>query len=125
MEISKNLKDYPDIIHQTKNHIPENYDVICFNKYFDSVFPNLNAFVSTEIVGEIRSILEQKYGNDNICIKENGILQTVKIKDLKYFQHTVGINGPKHTQIDEPDYVVTYNRKSILDRKSTRLNSRH
>ena len=115
MEHSEKLKaEYSDIIHSTVNMYPENYEVICFDKYLDKIFPNLNAFISAEIIGEIRNILKQKYGNDNICIKENGILQTVKVDNLKYYQPTIGISGPKHTQIDEPVYVINYDSKSIL-----------
>ena len=115
MEYSdKLMKDYSDIIQSTVNMYPENYKVICFDKYLDKIFPNLNAFIKADSVGEIRNILNQKYGNDKICIKENGSLQTLKPEELKYYQPTVGISGPKHTKIDEPVYVVNYDSKLIL-----------
>jgi hypothetical protein len=115
------MKNHLDIIHMTEN-IPsasENYQVICFDKLLDRIFPNLNAFISSDVVKEIRSILTLKYGNDNICIKQNGILESVKIQELKYYQPTVGINGPQHTEIDQPVYVIIHDGKKIL------LNSYH
>jgi hypothetical protein len=114
MDYSKKLKkDYSDIIRMTV-YRNQNYEEICFDKYFNKLFPNLDAFISEEIIRNIRNILKQKYGNENDCIRENGILKSVCIKDLKYYQLTAGINGPKNSKINDPVYVVNFNNKSVL-----------
>jgi hypothetical protein len=115
MEYSESLKkDYPDIIGSTEFKYPENYEIIHFDKFIDRIFPNLNAFISSEIIGEIQGILKRKYGNLDNCIKDNGNLTYVKFEELKYYQPTVGINGPKYHQIDDPVYVIKYDDKTIL-----------
>ena len=105
---------YSDIIHSTVNWIPANYDVICFDKFMDKIFPNLDAFISSKIIGEIRSELISKYGNDRACIKEYGIPGRLKFDELKYYQKEVGINGSRHTQMHEPVYVIELNGLKIL-----------
>ena len=107
-------RNFPDIIHSTVNMCPENYDIIRFDKFLEKTFPNLNAFISSEIIGEIRKTLKQKYGNDSNCVKEHGVLKTVDLSTLKYYQQDVGINGPRHSTIDEPVFVINTGSESIL-----------
>ena len=106
--------NYSDIIHSTINMFPENYEVIRFDKFLDNTFPNSNVFIPSEIIGEIRAALKQKYGNDSKCVKEHGLLKSVNLAELKYYQQDVGINGPMHTQIDEPVFVINHGSYSIL-----------
>ena len=107
-------KNYSNIIQQTVNRIPENYEEIRFDKFINIEFPNSNAFISSDIIGEIRTFLKHKYNNDSHCIKEFGILTTLNLNELKFYQTTVGINGPKHTSINEPVYVINHDGKMIL-----------
>ena len=74
-ELLKN--NYPDIIHSTVNRIPENYEVIRFDKFLDVIFPNSNVFIPWEIIEKIRIALNQKYGDDSNCVKEYGVLKSV------------------------------------------------
>lgn len=115
MNYSEKLKtDYPDLISRTTHMFPENYDEINFEKFLGRILPNSNAFISSDIVVEIRDILTQKYGNYSYCIKDNGTLRYIAFEELEYYQPTVGINGPKHSQIDEPVYAIEYKNKTIL-----------
>jgi hypothetical protein len=93
---------------------PENYPVISFDKLLNKLFPNLNAFIPSETIREVRELLKQKYDSDVICIKQNGVLKSFDFKELKYYQTRVGINGPQHTKLDEPVYVVHYKGENIL-----------
>jgi hypothetical protein len=47
-----------------------NYEEIRFDLYIEKIFPNINAFISSECIGDIRNILKNKYGNDSICFEE-------------------------------------------------------
>ena len=111
-ELLKN--NYSDIIHSTVNMFPENYEVIRFDKFLDKKFPNSNVFIPSETIGEIRKALKQKYGNASDCVKEHGVFKSVNLAELKYYQQDVGINGPRHTQIDEPVFVINHGSQSIL-----------
>jgi len=111
-ELLKN--NYSDIIHSTVNRSPENYEVIRFDKFLDVIFPDSNVFIPWEIIQKIRIALKQKYGNDSNCVKEYGVLKSVNLAELKYYQQDVGINGPMHTQIDEPVFVINNGSQSIL-----------
>lgn len=111
-ELLKN--NYSDLIHRTVNMFPEDYEVIRFDKFLDKTFPNSDVFISSEIIGKIRNALKQKYGNDSNCVKEHGVHKRVNLGELKYYQQDVGINGPRHTQIDEPVLVINHGSESIL-----------
>ena len=110
MNQSQLIKErYADIICNTQNKIPANYEVIRFDLFFERKFPNLNAFIPSDTISKIRTTLVKKYGNYNNCIKEQGILKLVRPDELKYYQIEVGIAGSRHTHIEEPVHVIESN----------------
>jgi hypothetical protein len=113
-QYSKIKEKYFDIIEKTLYMTPENYEVICFDKYINTLFPKSDAFISSEQIVNIRYLLKQIFGNDTKCLYENGRLEKVRFDELKYYQLTVGIEGPKHTRIEEPVHVINHNDQLIL-----------
>ena len=114
MKESKILKaNYSNIIQSTV-HRPPNYEVIHFDKFIDILFPNRSPFISSEIIEKIRASLGEKFNRDHHYIKKHGILASIEIEELKFYQPEVGINGPMYTQINEPLYVINHDNKMIL-----------
>jgi hypothetical protein len=107
-------ENFSEIICRTKNRFPENYDVIQLDKFLELKFQIFNNFIPVNWITEVRNTLKNKYGNDNDCIKEYGIRKVVKINELKFYQHEVGIDGPKHSKIDEPVCIVFCKYGNIL-----------
>jgi hypothetical protein len=107
-------KDHSDIIQWTLYQKP-NYEVICFDKYLNKIFPNLIMFISSNIITEIRYHLDNKYHSTaNDLIKLHGVINAVRFDNLKYYQPTVGINELQFTKIDEPISVINYEGEDIL-----------
>lgn len=106
-------KQYSQIISETKFRNP-NYLVISFEKYLKIIFPNHQLFIHDLDTRYIRETLLKRFNNDNDCFKENGLLSTLEFKNLKYYQDEVGINGPMHSDINDPVYIIRFNNNDIL-----------
>jgi len=97
----------------------ETYTVIKFDLFLQRKFPNKNKFVNEEFYGELYQKMIDKYNNgirsnNESFFKSFGILETISIESLKFYQPEVGINGPKYSKIDDPVYIIKSNDELIL-----------
>jgi len=114
MDISDVYKNYSDIIFEAPNRYPPQ-QVIKFEEYLKRTFPDSNLFIQNFVdTADIRSSLENKYGDHINCFKIYGRHVEVSFDKLKYYQPDVGISGPRNNEIDEPVHVVNYNGADIL-----------
>ncbi|ADQ80370.1 hypothetical protein Palpr_2234 [Paludibacter propionicigenes WB4] len=109
-----NLKsEFSDIIETTKYRTP-NYDEILFDEYLRRKLSQSFKFIADDIIRNIRFGLIEKYSNDSACFREYGVLSTLKIVELMFYQLKVGINGPQKANINDPVYVINKNGQFIL-----------
>ncbi len=109
-----NIKEeYADIIYLTQNRFPDYYE-IQFDMYLTRKLNDTGLFISNLDTNKISSKLKQLYGNDNSCFKEYGELVDVDLRQLKYYQQGVGIDGPKNTKRDEPVFILKIDSQDIL-----------
>jgi hypothetical protein len=108
------LTEYLDIITVTANRIPNNYEVIDFQKFIARKLPSANNFISKETVKSLRDKIIAIYNNDNSCFNEFGTLSKISFDELLYYQIEVGISGPKHNNIEEPVAILNIGKEFIL-----------
>lgn len=110
-----NIKEeYADIIYLTLNRLPENYHEINFDMYLQRKLNDTGLFISNLDTKKVYYKLKQLYGNDNDCFKDNGELVEADLRQLKYYQKGVGIDGPKNTKRDEPVFILKIDSQNIL-----------
>jgi hypothetical protein len=94
---------YFPIITFTKHHIPK-YEVIDFVKFIFFHLEINNTFLPESRIISIRNLLKIKSINE----------RHIPFTKLHYYQTEVGIEGPKHTPIDEPVNIFLIEGKYIL-----------
>ena len=102
-----------DIIKLTNYQFP-NYKVIEFDKFIAIKFGLLDRFVTLDLVIKYRKQLNDIYNNTRECFWKFGFLSKVNIRDLKFFQIEVGIEGPRHTENLFPVSVLSIKGDLIL-----------
>ncbi|MFI5142316.1 MAG: hypothetical protein ACHQII_08165, partial [Bacteroidia bacterium] len=95
------------------------YNVIKFDMFLQRKFPNKNNFIDQDCYGGLYQKMIDKYNNgvrsnNEIYFKSFGTLETILIESLKFYQPEVGINGPRHSKIDDPVYIIKSNDDLIL-----------
>lgn len=108
-----NLSLYLNIIKLTTNQIP-NYQIIEFDKFISMKFELHDRFIDIELISKYRFHLDDLYNNSKACFWQFGVLSMAKIRDLKFFQIEVGIEGPHHTENSFPVSVLSINGDMIL-----------
>jgi hypothetical protein len=103
--------NYPDIISKTLNHSPENYEVIDFEMYLQRKLALSKTFIDLNF---------KRRQSENLFFGEYGKYCQFLIKDLFFYQRKVGINGPQHTNIDDPVNIIL-----LEDGKPLLLNGYH
>jgi len=114
---AKFLVDYSDILFNKTIALPdrnETYVEIRFDKFIERLFPNQEKFIESSSFGDISKKLSEKYGNDNDCFETMGVLETILINKLKFYQPNVGVNGPKHSELEQPVYILKYSDSLLL-----------
>jgi hypothetical protein len=110
----KQIKNrYSEIITFTKHQIPK-YEVIDFMKFIFFHLEINNAFLPESKIGSIREFLINRRLNEKVIFTVSGIIEDIPFTKLHYYQKEVGIEGPKHTLIDEPVYIFMFEGKYIL-----------
>lgn len=107
------LEKYHNIIYETVNRIP-NYREIQFDKFIEIFFERNNMFLYEIDINEIEIKIRNKYGNLNSCFKQFGEFKIEKIDNIKYYQKGVGIEGPKHSKLEDPVFVIKMGNDKIL-----------
>ena len=106
-------KLHPDIIYMT-SHRNTNYPEIKFDIFLERTFPGAQLFSDNIDPIRIRQLLKERYNNDYACFKEYGKLIELGFDKMTYYQQGVRINGPNHTDQDEPVNVITLGNKNVL-----------
>lgn len=123
MDIKTKLKtDYPDLIGTMTLVVPgrfDTFDIIQFKPLINKLFPNQDKFISEDLLAEMKKKLTDEYGDEygnyKTSFKSFGILENIPIDKLKYYQLKVGINGPRHSDINEPLSIVKYKDLFVLE----------
>jgi len=108
------LKNYSDIIYQTQYRMPENYQVIHFDKFLSRYFSKQFCFIEAGIIEQFRNKLKATFGNDRKCFIDYGSLQKINFTDLQYYQPDVGIDGPKFSNVNDPVSILQIDKAYIL-----------
>lgn len=109
-----NIKEeYADIVYLTQNRFPDYYE-IHFDMYLTRKLNDTGLFISNLDTNKIFYKLKELYGNYRDCFKEYGELVDVDLRQLKYYQKGVGIDGPKNTKLDEPVFILKIDSQDIL-----------
>jgi hypothetical protein len=111
--MTDNLEKYSDIIAMTKFRDP-NYPEIQFDKYLERIMPGQNKFITDFDSNKIKNYISKTFGNETTYFQTNGELVEVTFQNLYYYQKTVGINGPKNNDINEPVFVLNIDDMEIL-----------
>ena len=93
--------------------MPENYEVIDFEKFLLLKLSLTDVFIDLDIK-KLRDKLKSKYSNDDKCFSDFGTLQDFEFNNLLYYQKEIGINGPKNNQLDEPVSILKFGNNNIL-----------
>ena len=115
---TKIKKDYPDLIGTMTLAVPgglDTFEIIQFKPFLNNLFPKHDNFISDDLLADMKEKLSNKYGYDKSCFKSFGNLETIAFDKLKYYQLKVGINGPRHTELNEPVSVIQYKDFLILE----------
>lgn len=104
---------YSPIINFTKHQIPK-YEVIDFMKFIFFHLEINNAFLPESEIVSIRNLLKSKGIDEREIFIVSGIIEDILFTKLHYYQTEVGIEGPKHTPIDEPVNIFLFEGKYIL-----------
>lgn len=104
---------YSEIISATQFR-SQNYEVIDFKKFIRYHLGIFNFFLGEDEIRSIREILCERKVNDRTCFSELGQIENIPFKSMKYYQSEVGLNGPMHTAIDEPVYILSFEHDYIL-----------
>jgi hypothetical protein len=105
---------YPSIIRKTIYRTPENYDIIEFEQFLDQHYHRKDLFIPPQEIAPVRALLIATFGNERSCFPELGVLQQVAFTSMHYYQAEIGINGPRHSGIDEPVCILQVNQRHIL-----------
>jgi hypothetical protein len=104
---------YSPIVAFTKHQIPR-YEVIDFMKFIFLHLEINNAFLPESRIVLIRELLKYKSINEREIFAVTGIIEDIPFTKLHYYQREVGIEGPKHTLIDESVNIFLIEGKYIL-----------
>jgi hypothetical protein len=104
---------YSPIITFTKHQIPR-YEVIDFMKFIFFHLEINNAFLPESKIVSIKELLKNKCINEREIFTVTSIIEDIPFTKLNYYQREVGIEGPKHTLIDEPVNIFMFEGKYIL-----------
>lgn len=107
------LESYSDIIKLTKYQSP-NYLVIEFDKFIAKKLGLFDRYITIDLVTKCRKHLFDVYNNTHECFLQFGTTNIINIKDLKFYQIEVGIDGPCHNDISSPVSVISINDDLIL-----------
>jgi|GEM_PF-4295618 len=101
---------YSELIH-IRPHLHPHYEQIYFLKWVARIFTD-NNILSEEDLNGMRLAVIQKYGIPDPDFNDAEV-KTVKLNQLKYFQESIGLSGPKYS-VGELVKVVNYNGNEIL-----------
>jgi hypothetical protein len=99
-------------LHTDKNG--NEYKELDFEQFLKIKYPRLSLFKSN-----YKNPLKEKHKDltrqqeENIFKKE-GVLRNVSIKEMRFYQKPVGIEGPKNTSIKQPVLIIKHNKELIL-----------
>jgi len=111
------LTEYSDILYYrtiTLFDRNETYLEIRFDKFIERLFPQQKKFIERSSFDELRKTLKCRYGNDSDCFVNLGVLQIISIDKLKFYQTNVGVSGPKHSDFEQPVYILKYSNFLLL-----------
>ena len=120
---SKIRSEYLDILGSQSiadfNGDIKTHTVIKFDQYLKRKFPNETRFIEQNKYGRVYQKMINKYWggigkNDTSFFQSFGVLKTISIDKLKFYQPTVGINGPKYSSINEPVLIIENDDVLIL-----------
>ena len=94
--------------------MPENYQVIHFDKFLARYFSKQFCFIDAGIIEQLRNKLNDTFGNDRKCFIDYGSLQKINFTDLQYYQQDVGIDGPKFSDVNDPVSILQIDNTYIL-----------
>ncbi|MFN4246160.1 MAG: hypothetical protein ACK4EY_00475 [Flavipsychrobacter sp.] len=103
-------ENYSSLIHIPPHQLIR-YEQVYFLKWIENIFTH-NNILSQKILIEMRDAVMQKYGCANPDFSDARI-KIVELDELKYFQPTIGLSGPKHS-LGELVKVVNYKGNDIL-----------
>lgn len=107
------LESYSDIIKFTKHQF-HNYPVIEFDKFIAIKLGLFDRYITIDLVTKYRKHIYDVYNNTHECFLKFGTSSIINIKNLKFYQIEVGIDGPRHNDISSPVSVVSINDDLIL-----------
>ncbi|HWK03763.1 MAG TPA: hypothetical protein VNS58_09030 [Puia sp.] len=105
---------YPDLIRQTINRTPQNYEIIDFRQFLLRRYDGSDLFLSAQAIATIRALLIDTFKEERTCFQQYGTLQEVAFTTLNYYQPDVGISGPRHSDIYEPVNILQTDNQLIL-----------
>ena len=123
MDIESTIKkEHSDLLSSQTLMTPfghKTHPVIKFDLYLKRRFPDRDKFINENIFEGLYQKLIDKYNNgirnnNESYFKSLGTLITISIDTLKFYQKEVGINGPKHSSINDPVFIIKNNVDFIL-----------
>lgn len=101
---------YPHLIRLTKFRFP-NYEEIDFRQLLEHIFSNKNCFIDDYDEVNVLLIKRQIKKTD---FEISGVLCEKKFDELFFYQPFVGLEGPKHTDINAPVSFLQVGERTIL-----------
>lgn len=114
IELPSALKDYCDFIYETQYRMPDNYQVIQFDKFLSHYFSKQFYFMEATIIEQLRNKLKATFGTDRKCFIDYGSLMKINFTKLQYYQSEVGIDGPKFSGVNDPVSILQIGSANIL-----------
>jgi hypothetical protein len=105
-------REYPDLIRWSRSYNP--YEVIDFQKFIERFLQIPDAFYEVTLPIAVRQRMRDLGLSEHDSFTEKGQIFDINFLDMVYYQPEVGINGPWHSQLDDPVHLVQFEGKTIL-----------
>ncbi|MGS0747355.1 hypothetical protein [Halpernia sp. GG3] len=114
--------EHPDLLSTQTLMTPNGYrthSVIKFDLYLQRKFPDKDYFINQDAFADLYQKMINKFNNgiknnNESYFNSSGTLEKITIDSLKFYQKEVGIDGPKHSDINDPVFIIKTNSDFIL-----------
>lgn len=101
---------YPELIKLTRSRFPD-YEEIDFRRLLEYIYPDRQSFINDH--GQLSAMLNDKKVKEK-DFETFGTLCEKRLDELFFYQPFVGIQGPRHTDINAPVSFLQVQERTIL-----------